>query len=538
MTEALLKGKEGWAFWHVLEGTLQHQDPHAWTAGVTRPETVDDTQQAMDKLSAEFIKEDHRQSAAGIFPQLAGSISTHTAVIKDELSLQAWLFINSPYRYHWYCAGIGTGKSYVLARWMFMRLVTNPETVGLVAANTYTQLIQSTLPHLFELLDESGLEYVSNCKPPKSWKASNKFKGGYKHIISIKVGVGKVAHLLTRTLAAWKRMRGITIGWAGIDEIADTVVDAWKEINERLRCKKSHHLQIRVVGMPSLPGDNWTWEVFNPEDPKAQAMFRITFQSSTEARHLKWKDYILPLLRTLDPLQAMQRVFARIVIDQSGRAYRSYKDGINNVKKYGYDPWRPLYLTSDFNILSSSALEGCALQLFENGQGDWDVQVLDEFVLPNGDTSDLCYTFLERECDDHKFGDHKGELHFYGDASGGHGQTVSEYKVAVDILGRTFRGRLNVPPITVNPNITDRVATVNALLRPTYGPPRLYMHPKKCIRLITDMRKVMPDPKHEGKLDKSDKALTHVSDALGYLLRWLFPPWEETQARGSINAEV
>lgn len=508
----LLTEKRGSTLWHALERLLPNQDPHAWTGP--------DGHVGAGEETAEVEK-------------VADTVTT--ATIRDEISLQVWLFLNSPYRYHWLCAGVGTGKSYILARYALRRILTNWQTTGLIAANTFTQLAQSTLPHLYELLDEAGLDYVINSKPPKSWKASSKFKGGYKNTISIKVGVGKVAHVLTRTLTGWKRIRGVNIGWFGIDEISDAPGDAFQEMKRRLRCKKSHKLQGMVVGIPDLPGDNWTWEEFNPQDERMKAFYRITFQSSTEARHLDWNDYLMPLLRTIDPLKALQEVYARIVIDQSGRVYRSYREGVNNVKKHDYDAYAPLYLTSDFNILSSSPMEGCAFQLHDNGQGDWDVQVHDEFILPNGDTAGLCEAFLERECDSHKFGNHKGEVHFYGDASGGHSQTVSEYQIAADILGRVFRSRLFIPTITHNPPVIERTNAVNALLRPTLGPPRLYIDPK-CKRLVQDMRKVVPDAKREGQIEKKDKFLTHVSDALGYALRWLFPPFETRPSRGSIKA--
>ena len=528
----LLQSKGGRYLWHVLESALPNQDPFTWTGGESQISSVDQAAEDIDSA----LKESRRVSSK-LFPPLAKSVSTaNTATIQDDISLQAWLFLNSPYRYHWYCAGVGTGKSYVLARWALSRVLTNWETTGLMAANTHTQLAQSTLPHFYELLDEAGLEYVVNSKPPKAWKASSKFKGGYKNTISIKVGIGKVAHVLTRTMAGWKRIRGVNLGWFGLDEIADTASDAFQEMKRRLRCKLSKALQGRVVGIPDLPGDNWTYHEFFPEDEEAQQYYRVTFQSSTEAKHLDWDDYLKPLLRTIDPIKAMQEVFARIVIDQTGRVYRCYKDGINNVKKNKYDPWAPLYLTSDFNIISGSPLEACAVQLFDNGQGDWDVQVLEEFSIPNGDTSDLCNEFLERECDGQVFGKHRGEVHFYGDASGGHSQTVSEYQIAKDILGRRFKNRLNIPDITSNPLVIERVNAVNFLLRPTIGPPRLYIDPK-CKRMVQDMRKVVPDKKgKEGAIDKSDKLLTHISDALGYLLRWLFPPFDSGSTRKAIKA--
>jgi hypothetical protein len=307
--------------------------------------------------------------SAKVFKPLA-----KTVTVSDITSLNAWLVQNSPYRFTWYCAGIGTGKSYIGARYAVRRVVTNWETVGLYAANSHIQLAQSSLPHLFKLLEEAGFvegkSYVYNKTPPKSWKSRNLFKGDYTHVLSIKTAVGKVAHILIRTLQNWKGIRGVTIGWGVIDEIADTKEDAWSEITERLRCELSKFLQILILGMPALPGDNWTWEEFSKN---AGGKYKIIFQSSTEAIHLKWNDYLLPLLKRLDPIRALQRIFARIVIDQTGRIYYAYKDGVNNIRKYDYDPHRPIFQCWDFNIDSSAPIACVLFQEFDNGRGDIDI---------------------------------------------------------------------------------------------------------------------------------------------------------------------
>ncbi|MEZ0371639.1 MAG: hypothetical protein ACAI44_21285, partial [Candidatus Sericytochromatia bacterium] len=378
---------------------------------------------------------------------------------------------------------------------------------------------------------QAGLEYLVNCKPPESWGADPKFKAGYTHTISVLIEPGKVAHILTRTLTGWKRIRGTNLGWFIIDEISDSPPGAFSEMKRRLRCEKSHLKQGLVAGIPDLPGDNWTWTEFNPEDPKAKQFYRVTFQSSTEAKHLHriWDTYLYPMLMTTAPLQALQEIFARIVINQTGRVYYAYTDGVNNADRYAYDPDRPIYLSSDFNILSSAPASSVCVQLFDSGQGHYDAQAIDEIVIPHGDTTQVCNEFLTR------YGTHRSEVHFYGDASGGQSQTVTEYDVAVTVLGPVFGDRLNMPTITHNPLISDRVAAVNAKLRNALGIASLFIS-KKCKELLLDLRKLMPDPKKEGKIDKSDNARSHTSDALGYLLRFLFPPFDTGTSRRSIKA--
>lgn len=491
-----------------------------------------------------------KKVAEKVFPSLAGSISTNgIAIIRDDLSLQAWLTLHSPYMFTWFCAGIGTGKSYILARYMLKRLLENWETVGLAAANTNMQLTQSTLPHLFTLLRESKLKYLVNKKPPPSWKARPLFERGYENVISIKLGVGRVAHILTRSLESWQAIRGINIGWGVIDEIADTREEAWANITERLRCPLSQFLQVIVGGMPALPGDNWTWEEFSKGNP---ALYKIIFQASTEALHLSWDNYLNPLLGRLDPIRALQRIYARIVIDQTGRAYYSYKDGVNNVLKYAYDPDRPIFMCWDFNIASSAPIACVLFQEFANGE-EIDVQVFDEFVIAGGNTQQACERFMLKYALKHR-----SEIWVWGDCSGENSQTVTEFKVirecltspAPHILARlakvepkvlqrpqqaSFRGRLYIPTIKSNPPVEFRLAAVNAKLCNTHRKSTLFICPKNCPETIQDCRKVTTKP--DG-IDKSDISRTHCTDGLGYGIAKRFPPYDISPALSQYKAAV
>lgn len=463
---------------------------------------------------------------ASIFPKIAGKIDVVT--LSEQVSLQAMLFCHSPYKFHWLCAGIGVGKSYILAKYVLRRVMNNWETVGLLAANTHDQLTQSTLPHLFAVLDEANLPYVVNSTPPASWKSRSLFKKDYRGVISIRTAVGKVAHILTRTLNNFKAIRGITIGWACLDEIADTRKEAFEEIKERLRCALSHKLQILVVGMPDLPGDNWTWEMFNPEDPEAQEMFKITYQASTEARHLSWKEYLKPLLMTLDPLKALQRIFARIVIDQSGRVYYGYQDGVNNVQKYEYDEYRDIFFEIDFNLLSMAPASATIRQEFVADDGVIETQVLGEISLKGKTTLEVCNEFLSR------YRNHKGIVWVFGDNTGNLNRTVSEFQHIKNALFPVFGNRLRIPKLKSNPEISQRVAAMNAMLCNAFGRARLFIAPC-CKELIEDLRKLMPK---DGKIDKSDAERSHMSDALGYGIWFRFPPFDAVKSSREINAWV
>ena len=74
---------------------------------------------------------------------------------------------------------------------------------------------------------------------------------------------------------------------------------------------------------------------------------------------------------------------------------------------------------------------------------------------------------------------------------------------------------------SANPAVRDRVNAVNSMLCNNLGERRLAVHPR-CKHLIRDLERVSwKADSHDNllsQLDKTDPALTHVSDALGYLL--------------------
>jgi hypothetical protein len=87
--------------------------------------------------------------------------------------------------------------------------------------------------------------------------------------------------------------------------------------------------------------------------------------------------------------------------------------------------------------------------------------------------------------------------------------------------------------------VRDRINCVNSRLRNTLEENRLFIDPC-CRELVKDLEQVAWATDSTGsvlpELDKSDRARTHSSDALGYYIAQLFPlkPLSGHQSSGPI----
>src|SRR5207245_7343660 len=111
----------------------------------------------------------------------------------------------------------------------------------------------------------------------------------------------------------------------------------------------------------------------------------------------------------------------------------------------------------------------------------------------------------------------------YGDASGYQRRTSgtgTDWSLIREFFGR-WKGSYDatVRAATSNPGVRDRVALVNSRLQNASGERRLFVGPR-CCELIKDFERVCWQIDGTGsvttELDKSDRARTHISDALRY----------------------
>ena len=150
------------------------------------------------------------------------------------------------------------------------------------------------------------------------------------------------------------------------------------------------------------------------------------------------------------------------------------------------------------------------------------VQVLDEIVLPNSNTAEMCEAFVSRV---RSWGPlvPSYTVRLYGDAAGAARSTAghSDYEIIRQFYQTAPDFHVSYHNKSSNPLVRDRVNAVNAMLCNNQGERRLLVNPC-CKQLIRDLERVnWKADSHDNllpQLDKTNPGLTHVSDALGYLI--------------------
>jgi phage terminase large subunit len=203
-------------------------------------------------------------------------------------------------------------------------------------------------------------------------------------------------------------------------------------------------------------------------------------------------DGYLEILEGLDDKQKARFLEGTFADGDDGNAYYSF-DRDKNVQEIdkSYHVGQ-LLVGMDFNVNPMTAVIG----YYVNGR----FYITDEIFLENSDTYKMS--------DKLKANGYKGSI--YPDSTAGNRKTSgkSDHRILEE-------SGFKVMP-TRNPFVTDRVNNVNRLLRDG-----LIIISPKCKKLINDLEKV--SWKGNDLDQKTDKSLTHISDALGYLT-WAIAP--------------
>jgi hypothetical protein len=180
------------------------------------------------------------------------------------------------------------------------------------------------------------------------------------------------------------------------------------------------------------------------------------------------------------------------------------------------DPSLPLLWALDFNVDPMSSviaqLQGSTLN------------VLDEIVIRRATTNDACKEFLKR------FPNHPAGVAIYGDASGNAQQTtgasdfdmVREYFSVHSPMTVEYRVPKSNPPVRERVNAMNRQFLNAASVVGTYVDP-------KCGELVKDLEQVSFKADTMAIDKDRDRARTHLSDALGYLI------WQECRIQPGVG---
>lgn len=407
-----------------------------------------------------------------------------------------------------------THNTRVGSRYVYRKIIRNPHAFGMICANTYNQLHSATLPPVQAYFLSIGLDFVVDKRPPASWGIP-KLLTSYSNVMVTRTG----AHIFLRSLDNPDYIRGIEVGWIWIDEISSTTKEAWDIIVGCLRDPraKQDEKQILVTGTPD--GDNWTWREFKKKwstDPKVNKFFDMVFMSTRENPFVD-EDFLESMLANYDRRTALQEVDGRVLVDNEANIYYEYRETYHKRTMSAYRPDKPLILCWDFNAskVAPMSMVICQLHAYRNGVPF--VQVIDEIIIPSGNTPKVCEEFIKR------YKGHNRGIWVYGDSTG-HTRTASvgitDYQMINQYLSPHFPGiRFSVP--RQNMPERNRTAAMNAMLVNSHGDIRLFVAPN-CTELLTDFAEVVPDM--YGRIDKNkDKKRTHASDALGYFIGREFP---------------
>jgi phage terminase large subunit len=375
-------------------------------------------------------------------------------------------FVTAPEKFVWLCAGLGTGKTFSLAHYSIYRMLTNPETVGLLGAATYGQLRDATLVELFRELDRLGLKY--------SYSTLTNF-------VTLECNGARVKAF---SMENYEMLRGIEIGWYGLDEACLVKQEARNVLLGRLRCKHSKALQGRETSTPR--GFDHMYDLYVGE--KKTANHRLIHATSYDNPHLP-EGYIDSLVAGYDPKKVRQEVYAEFVSTAEGSIYHAF-DRYEHIRPTPRIEGYPIYVGMDFNVNPMTAV----LANVSNGS----IRVFDEIYLKHSNTYAMRDEILKRYQHD--------RIIIVPDATGQARKTSSSQSDHEILSAAGF----TVQTSRRNPAVEDRYNTINGRL--TQG---LIQIDPSCPMLIRDLERVC----HEGNPDY----LTHISDALGYLAWRIFP---------------
>jgi hypothetical protein len=407
-------------------------------------------------------------------------------------------FHESRARFKGFSGPVGSGKSLALCHEAIRLTYLDAGRTGLIGAPTYPMLRDSTQATFFEICEESRLPYWFN-------KANN--------TVSMK-DTGST--ILFRSLDDYERLRGTNLAWFGVDEMTYTTEESWMRLEGRLRDPRAPTLCGFGVWTPK--GFDWVYRRFKSEPVEG---YELIEAAPFENRHLlkKVPDFYERLKASYDEKFFRQEALGCYLSLASGQVYYAF-DRQENTGRFEADASQPLLWSWDFNLNPM-----CSVICQER---DESIVMLDEIVIETSSTPEVCREFLAR------FGHHRGGIEVYGDASGGHGHTVtgkSDFHIIREFFQAHPELRGQVRVAQANPAVRDRVNTVNARLRNAQGERRLLVD-VRCKETIKDLEEVCYKP-GTSQIDKEkDPKRSHLSDALGYCLWWKYRPLAKAGEQG------
>lgn len=472
-------------------------------------------------------------------------------------------------------AGQRAGKSHLIGIKSGFFVLNAPKIKGMIAANTYMQLTQSTLVAVRKVWQQNFFlteydpkgnpngQYVIDKKPPGHFKKIHKFNN-YKGIISFLNG----AIIFLASLDNYMAHDGKEIGWAELDETKDTKEDALKAVilarlsqpglfynNQTLEIVFLEETQSHtgftpfnpccINTSPAVGVVKWLTDMFGlPEyekeiydkviDPKDFFYMEngsqcVCIYSTYWNAHNLPDNYIEIRLSNLSENEGLKYIFGYPFARTGDSFFRKFSK-LTHVKPVLYDETLPIHLSFDFNAKPYMTLLAAQVEAMYE-QMEFHIRFFKEYCLssPFNSTEAVCDRFLEDYEDDDP------HIFFYGDASGDYRQAGSGDYTQFDTVRDKFKKYISSSSDKVpkkNKGVFNRRDFVDRILelklKIEYNGKLLtvvIIIDESCKELINDMQwlKEGVDGKFKEKekdpeTKESFEKLGHTSDALEYFI--------------------
>ena len=398
-----------------------------------------------------------------------------------------------------YQGGYGSGKTFAGSLLGILLALKFPGIRGLVGAQTYTLVRDTTLQTYFEHLDNFGFTEGKDY----DWSSSLQkltFKNG--------------SEILFRHFDEPNKLKSLNLGFVEIEEMSDIPYDTFKMLLGRMRqkVKKSwKDFTYRIFGHTNPETcRGWVYKTFKSPN------YRLISAPTTQNIYLP-KGFCDELKKVYDEQYYNIFVLAQNGEYNNGLVIKDFSD--ENIKEITYQPEMDLHISCDFNV-------DPMCWVFAHKTDD-KVFYFDEIAMENTTTAKACDEFYRR------YPNHKGKIIVNGDASGDNRSCTSEYTNYVIINKKLlqFGYDVEIQIKAFNPPIKNRIMAFNSKVRSANGEVCLFVD-KKCEKLLYNIynlkykegsSKIDIPTYQQIKQSKELKFLSHPMDAASYLVDFYWP---------------
>jgi PBSX family phage terminase large subunit len=399
---------------------------------------------------------------------------------------QAKLFSDDRYKYILSYGGSRASKTFGICRAMIIRACKTKSrhaALRLKFNHAKMSLWHETFPKVFDLCfpdleyDENKSDYFYTLP-----NGSEIFVGGLDDKQRVEKILGKEFSTLFFNEVTQIPYSSVTMALTRLAEKNSLIKKAFYDCNPPT--KRSWIYPLFMKGLdpdtwePKKDADKYKYILMNPKDNLENI-----------------DDDFIEMLEQLPEKDRQRFLYGEFQDESSGQIYYSFRRE-NHVKKINRVESVPLTLCIDFNV---NPLTCCVCQIINES-----INVIDEFWLENSNTKQMAEVIRSK---------YPGAWRIIPDATGKALKTSAAGLSDHQIL----RDHGFIVPSVTNPYRMDRYNAVNNIFEKN----RIIIDPK-CVKLIRDLEQV--SYKDNTNLpDDRDKSLTHISDALGYLINYAFP---------------